>query len=148
MIHRSHGLRIALLVTASLAACHGDGARPSSNGPRPGSDGPPMTDVQPASPGGAAADGRRCLPAMVCDRWIGCALVASAADRWSVVAADELAAGLPVTVANGCTNGDRCDAAKAMPPGTVCAPDSTPPLVLPPPYACVGDATVCRRLAR
>lgn len=93
----------------------------------------------PAPP--ALAAGQRCLPAMICDDWVGCALVAG--DK--VVSADRLPAGQPVTIDNACTTGATCIAARALPAGVVCAPHTVPPLIAPPPYTCVWDGKICSK---
>jgi hypothetical protein len=118
-----------LLLLAVVCACRGE-PPPSS---RPATGASPLPPPVPA--------GHQCLPAMICNDWVGCALVA--ADK--VVSADRLPAGQPVTIDNACTDGKRCVAARALPAGVACQPDKIPPRIAPPPYTCVWDGKACER---
>jgi hypothetical protein len=100
----------------------------------------PPTSSRPATPSKTLPSGQQCLPAMICDAWSGCALIAGN----KVVAADQLPAGEPVRVENGCTTGATCTAAKATPAGTQCPLRGIPPKIDPPTYACTWDGTACR----
>lgn len=127
---------VAALVVA--AGCRTNADRPSSAGtsaPPPGSasDGAPMPPPVPA--------GHQCLPAVVCTDWVGCALVAGG----KVVSADRLATGEAVTIANECSGGNRCVAARALPAGVQCPPDEIPSVIDPPPYTCVFDGSTCAK---
>jgi hypothetical protein len=75
---------------------------------------------------------------MVCDDWVGCALVAG--DK--VVSADKLPAGQPVIIDDPCGT-PTCTAVRAMPAGVVCQPHTVPPLIAPPPYTCAWDGAAC-----
>jgi hypothetical protein len=86
--------------------------------------------------------GHQCLPAMICDDWSGCALVAAG----KVVAADRLKAGAPVTVANVCSTGVTCIAARGIAPaGVTCPLHLVPPVIAPPPYTCAWDGAACKQ---
>jgi len=104
----------------------------------------PPASGRPAAPSRTLPADQQCLPAMICDAWSGCALIAGN----QVVAADQLRAGEPVRVENGCTTGATCIAAKATPAGTQCPLRGIPPKIDPPPYACAWDGTACRRQAK
>ena len=89
----------------------------------------------------------RCLPAMVCDEWKGCASVqGDDQNGWFADQSDEVSRGDPVLVENGCTTerSKACLAAKLTVPGVVCAPHTLPPKIAPPTYGCVNEAGTCR----
>lgn len=89
----------------------------------------------------------RCLPAMVCDGWVGCAAVrGNAQDGWFVAQSDRVARGEIVSVGNVCTSGARCDAVTLQPPNMQCPAWSVPPIITAAPYRCVDDGG-CRRAA-
>lgn len=92
---------------------------------------------------------QRCLPAMVCTTWKGCALVSgSAQDGWFVEQGEESLRGQLASVGNVCTVRERCEAASVLPPGVVCPPWSVPPLIDLPPYTCALEGGQCRSKAR
>jgi hypothetical protein len=101
----------------------------------------PATATPPAAPAAALPAGQQCLLAMICDAWSGCALV----ENGKVVSADRLSPGEPVSIANGCTNGATCLAAKAVPKGATCPVYSIPPVIGPPRYSCAFDGSTCRQ---
>ena len=123
---------VAALVAAGALACNGDLAakRPAE----------PATASSAALP----AD-QQCLPANICERWAGCALVARGPQWWTVIAADEFPAGEPVEVKNLCPGATACNAARGIPKGASCPDLRTPVLVQPPPYTCVWDGRACTR---
>ncbi|MDI1476264.1 hypothetical protein [Polyangium sp. y55x31] len=88
---------------------------------------------------------QQCLPAMLCDAWAGCALVTgNAQDGWFVAEGEQVPRGELATVKNVCTVGDRCEAARVLPPGVVCPPWSVPPRIEAPPYTCALEGGRCR----
>jgi hypothetical protein len=118
-----------LLLLALVCACRSE-PQPSS---RPATGASPLPPPVPA--------GHQCLPAMICNDWVGCALVA--ADK--VVSADKLAAGEPVKIGNECSGGKHCVAARALPAGVQCPPSEIPAVIDPPPYTCVYDGKSCSK---
>lgn len=100
----------------------------------------PSTSSRTATPSQTLPSGQQCLPAMICDAWSGCALIAGN----KVVAADQLPTGEPVRVENGCTTGATCTAAKATPAGTQCPLRGIPPKIDQPTYTCTWNGTACR----
>lgn len=134
------GVLAGAAIIVGAAACR-SGDTPSA--PRPAAGDPPR--VPPAGAGDTAPQralpaGQQCLPAMICDAWSGCAIVAGG----KVIAAERLPAGEPVRVENACSNGVTCTAAKATPAGTPCPPRGIPPVIEPPSYTCVWDGAACR----
>jgi hypothetical protein len=130
---------LVVVVALVLAAgCRKNADHPSSAGtsaPTPGSaSGPGGVPMPPPLP-----EGHQCLPAVICTDWVGCALVA--ADK--VVSADRLAPGQAVTIANECSGGKHCVAARALPAGVECPPSEIPAVIDPPPYTCVYDGKTC-----
>ncbi|HVK65577.1 MAG TPA: hypothetical protein VM694_13935 [Polyangium sp.] len=88
---------------------------------------------------------QQCLPAMVCDAWAGCALMTgNAQDGWFVAEGEQVPRGELATVKNVCTVGNRCEAARVLPPGVPCPPWSTPPRIEAPPYTCALEGGKCR----
>ena len=129
-------VKLGAVMVLALAACRGDGPH---GAPAPPSGTPQSSEAAPLAE-------HQCLPAMICDEWAGCALVAKDPQgRWSVVVADRLPKGELVRVENGCTTGAMCLTAKAVPRGVTCAPHTIPPLISPPGYTCVRDASSCRK---
>jgi hypothetical protein len=127
-------LVLGLCALCAAAACRGDAA---------GTHAAPASESAGGA-GGSAPAGQRCLPAMICDQWAGCALIArDAQGAWSVIAADRLKPGEPVRVENACTTGASCEAAKAAPRDVACPPTETPPIISPPDYACVWERGSC-----
>jgi hypothetical protein len=127
---------VAALVLA--AGCRTNADRPSSAGtsaPTPGS--ASASGHLPMPP----PAGHQCLPAVICTDWVGCALVAAG----KVVSADRLAAGQAVTIADECSGGKHCVAARALPAGVECPPDETPAVIDPPLYSCVYDGATCAK---
>lgn len=93
-------------------------------------------------------DERRCVPALVCDGWQGCAEISgNEQDGWFVERADDMPAGTAVTFGNVCTSGVACDAVTLRPDGVQCPPWGIPPLIAPPPFACAGEAGACRKVS-
>ncbi len=96
---------------------------------------------------GFVADEQRCLPALVCGAWAGCALVTgNAQDGWYVYDATSAPRGTLASVEpDVCAPrvAKRCTAARLFPKGVVCPPTSVPPLIPPPPKACVLDGVRC-----
>ncbi len=92
---------------------------------------------------------RRCLPAMSCDAWAGCALVeGNEQDGWFVEESAHATRGAIAAVGNVCTAGAaRCEAARISEPGVVCPPWSVPPLITPPTYTCSLEAGRCQSSA-
>lgn len=90
---------------------------------------------------------RRCLPAMICGAWAGCALVdGNAQDGWYVADATAAPRGtLAAVEPDACVPRapGRCAAARLFPKGVGCPPTSVPPLISPPPKACVLDGLRC-----
>lgn len=126
-------LALLLLASTSCRSSHRGNAEPSP---------------APAAPVDALdTSARRCMPAMVCDSWKGCALVVQRAAGWTVEDADQVPRGLLAVVGQVCTRG-RCDGARVVPPGVTCPPWSEPPLIDPPPYDCVLEQGSCRAHSR
>jgi hypothetical protein len=98
------------------------------------------------------ADERKCLPAMICDEWAGCALVAgNAQDGWFVQESSRVAVGtLAALEKNVCTAADagRCEAARLYPPDAACPPHTEPPLIAAPPFSCTLESGRCRSVGR
>jgi hypothetical protein len=88
---------------------------------------------------------QRCLPAMICDSWAGCAFVSgNAQDGWFVSDAEQLAGGAAVSLKkNACTVGPPCEAAWAPPERGVCPPWTAPPYIPAPTYRCVAEGSRC-----
>jgi hypothetical protein len=101
--------------------------------------------------GGPARVGveRRCLPALSCDAWVGCALVeGNAQDGWFVEEAAQATRGAVAAVGNVCTAGPvRCEAARITEPGVVCPPWSIPPVITAPAYTCSLEGGRCQSSA-
>jgi hypothetical protein len=92
---------------------------------------------------------QRCLPAMVCDSWVGCAAVhGNTQDGWYVTQADRGAAGELAALGPVCTTraagSPGCEAARLYPPGVTCPPWTAPPRIDPAPYACAVVDGICR----
>lgn len=94
---------------------------------------------------------RRCLPALACNAWAGCALVeGNVQDGYFVVDATSAPRGTLASVeADACTPragvpkpSVRCAAARLFVKGVTCPPTSVPPLIAPP-KPCVLDGLRC-----
>lgn len=80
---------------------------------------------------------RKCLPAIACDTWAGCALVVgNAQDGYHVVESSRVARGEPANVESPCTKGGPCEAARIFPPEAHCDPHTVPPIIDRPAYGC------------
>ena len=90
---------------------------------------------------------QRCLPAMICDAWAGCAeVVGNGQDGFFTRGASRVAPGtLAAVETNVCTTAGagRCEAARLLPSDVVCPPHSIPPPIAPPPFACALDDGRC-----
>lgn len=92
---------------------------------------------------------QRCLPALVCSAWVGCALVrGNDQDGWFVASATSASVpkgSIASVVDDACTPRapKKCRAAIVSPKGLVCPPTSIPPLV-PVPKPCVLVGADCR----
>ena len=150
--HRAAARAVSIVGVALACAAIVVGAAACRSGDTPGAPraaaGEPPSAAPPnagdAAPRHALRDGQQCVPAMICDAWSGCALVAGG----KVVAAERLPAGEPVRIENACSNGVTCTAAKATPAGTPCPPRGIPPVIEPPTYTCVWDGIACRSQPR
>ncbi len=82
---------------------------------------------------------RRCLPAMVCSDWKGCAMVSgNGQDGWFVDEGAQVSRGALAGVRdNVCLVKGPCEGAVVAEPGVVCPPQTVPALIQPPPYSCV-----------
>lgn len=132
-------LRVLFLGACLVLACRGDGVPTTGANPPPTAPGANNSAALPAN--------QQCLPAMICDEWAGCALVEkNPQGHWTVVVAeaDRLRPAQVVSVENACTDGNNCQAAKAVPPGVTCAPHTIPPVIKKPDYACVWEKAICR----
>ena len=94
-------------------------------------------------------DERRCLPALRCTAWEGCALVrGNDQDGWFVEQAEGMVSGEAVRVGNICTTEAKtCQGVEVRPRGVACAPWSVPPLIAVAPYSCRTEDGVCRKAA-
>ncbi len=90
---------------------------------------------------------QRCLPAVVCDSWAGCALaIGNDQDGWFVQESKRVARGeiaKPDRIA--VVGGKAADALRLYPPGVTCAPHSVP-AVLPVAPRCGTKAGHCVEL--
>jgi hypothetical protein len=87
---------------------------------------------------------QRCLPAMVCDSWAGCALaMGNDQDGWFVSESSRVSRGAianPERVA--VVGGKAADALRLYPPGVTCPPHTVPPIHSLPPR-CAMKAGHC-----
>lgn len=125
------------VLPAALLACNSDaGAR----SPTPPVAAAPVQTSAPALP----AD-QQCIPASICERWSGCALVARGPRYWKVIASDAFPTDELVEVTNLCSGGHTCIAARGIPRGAPCPDLTTPILVSPPGYTCVWNGKTCSK---
>jgi hypothetical protein len=93
-------------------------------------------------------DRERCLPALGCDTWDGCALViGNDQDGWFIESADHAAPGDAAFVGSVCTTA-RCEGVRYQPTNVVCPAWTVPPRIDPPSYACAVVGGRCVRAAR
>ncbi len=90
-------------------------------------------------------DAYRCLPAMQCDGWYGCAgVMGNKQDGWFAHQADKAKRGEIVSIEQVCTKTDtKCEAARVHSVGIQCPPRTVPPLIEPPPYTCAEKDGRC-----
>lgn len=95
---------------------------------------------------------RRCLPAMVCDDWVGCAFATgntqdghftSGATAWPGARRPIPAPGTLASVRNGCTLHNDCEAIWTAPDKDPCPPWTAPPAIDRPAYTCVAEGSRC-----
>ncbi|NUO47685.1 MAG: hypothetical protein HOV80_02385 [Polyangiaceae bacterium] len=90
-------------------------------------------------------DAHRCLPAMQCDSWFGCAAVTgNNQNGWFVRQADKAKRGEIVSIEQVCSKPDsKCEAARVHSVGVQCPPHTVPPFIEPPPYTCAEKDGRC-----
>lgn len=95
---------------------------------------------------------RRCLPAMVCDDWVGCAFATgnrqdgyftSGATAWSGARRPIPTPGTLADVRNVCTIHEKCEGVWTAPPKLACPPWTAPPMIGRPTYTCVEEGLRC-----
>ena len=92
----------------------------------------------------------RCLPALICYGWAGCAMIqGNAQNGWFVYGSDRAAVGESAAIDRACPMDAGCiEAARIHPPEVVCPATSVPPILPPPGFTCVKDGYQCRRVER
>lgn len=111
-----------------------------------------LCEATPSGPDGGPAFvsvERRCLPAVVCDAWSGCArAVGNAQDGWFVEESERVARGeLAGLERVALLDGSAAEVFRLHPPGVQCPPHTIPP-VFPPAPACAERAGRCEALPR
>jgi hypothetical protein len=140
---------VCVSMAVGTFACRGEGRGPHAEvtaRPDPLASALPSPSPSQSPPPKPTLTELQCLPANVCDKWAGCALVGKdAAGHWQIASADALAPGDYVNVRSVCTNGSTCVAAQGVPKGVVCPPWTAVPMIAPAGYACVSDAAGCHK---
>lgn len=95
---------------------------------------------------------RRCLPAMVCDDWVGCAVATgnhqdgyftSGATAWSGARRPMPLPGTVADIRNGCTLHGDCEAVWTAPVKDPCPPWTAPPAIDRPTFTCAVEGLRC-----
>lgn len=93
---------------------------------------------------------QRCLPAVVCDDWAGCAgAIGNDQDGWFVDESARVARGAIAGRERVATADARAvEVLRLFPPGAQCPPHAVPPVFSVPSFACAAEAGKCSTVGR